>query len=130
MLNRGDIELMHEWQGEAYEMRCRPITLFYVDKEYDPISGIEIGEKEYDLPAEAVITELSIRTGEGARHMEDGIEYEDGDIKIDVKLEYLTGNERKIIRAKFDGKDYEILGGDLKGIGRRNRIEYLGREIS
>lgn len=130
MLNRGDIELMHEWQDEYYTLRCRPITLFYVDKEYDPISGIEIGEKEYELPAEAVVTELSTRTGEGARHMEDGIEYEDGDIKIDVKLEYLTGNDRKIIRANFDDKDYEILGGDLKGIGRRNRIEYLGREIS
>ena len=129
MLNRGDIELMHEWQSEAYEMRCRPITLFYVDKEYDPISGIEIGEKEFELPAEAVITEMSIK-GEGSRYYEDGIEYEEGDIKIDVKLEYLTGNERKIIRVSFDGKDYEILGGDLKGIGRRNRIEYLGREIS
>ena len=129
MLNRGDIELMHEWQSEAYEMRCRPITLFYVDKEYDPISGIEIGEKEFELPAEAVITEMSIK-GEGSRYYEDGIEYEEGDIKIDVKLEYLTGNERKIIRVNFDGKDYEILGGDLKGIGSRNRIEYLGREIS
>src|SRR5699024_1890027 len=129
MLNPGDIELMHEWQSEAYEMRCRPITLFYVDKEYDPISGIEIGEKEFELPAEAVITEMS-RKGDGSRYYEDGIEYEEGDIKIDVKLEYLTGNERKIIRVNFDGKDYEILGGDLKGIGRRNRIEYLGREIS
>src|SRR5699024_11287028 len=109
--------------------RCRTIKLFKAEKEYDRSSGIEVGEKEYELPAEAVITEMSIK-GEGSRYYEDGIEYEEGDIKIDVKLEYLTGNERKIIRVNFDGKDYEILGGDLKGIGRRNRIEYLGREIS
>src|SRR5699024_7813303 len=102
---------------------------FYVDKEYDPISGIEIGEKEFELPAEAVITEMSIK-GEGSRYYEDGIEYEEGDIKIDVKLEYLTGNERKIIRVNFDGKDYEIHGRELERIGSRNRIENLLLPIS
>src|SRR5699024_11253651 len=109
--------------------RPRPIALCCGEKVNDAISGREVGEKECEVRAGAVITEISIK-GEGSRYYEDGIENEEGDIKIDVKLEYLTGNERKIIRVSFDGKDYEILGGDLKGIGRRNRIEYLGREIS
>src|SRR5690625_4028428 len=46
MLNTGDIEFMKELQDEIYELRCRPITFFYVTTEYDEESGIEIGETE------------------------------------------------------------------------------------
>lgn len=130
MLNTGDIEFMKESQDEIYELRCRPITFFYVTTEYDEESGIEIGETEKDIEADAVITEISMRKGDGSRFYEGGIEYEKGDIKIDVKLDYLDGKERELIRAEFDDVEYEILAGDKKGIGIRNRIEYLGREIS
>ena len=62
--------------------------------------------------------------------MQDGIEYEQGDIKIDLKIEAVEGLADKITRAEFDGKKYELLGGDKKGIGVRNRIEFVGRVIA
>src|SRR5690625_4582674 len=87
MLNIGDIEFMKESQDEIYELRCRPITLYYVEAEYDEESGIEIGETEKDIEADAVIIEISMRKCDGSRIYEGGIEYEKDDIKIDVKID-------------------------------------------
>lgn|SRR5690625_1779814 len=130
MLNDGDIEFMKQSLDEVYTLRTRPVTLIYTDLLIDEDSGLEIGETEQAIEVEAVVTEISLRKGDGSRYFAGGIEYEKGDIKIDVKLEYLDGNERKITRANFDGRGYEIIANDKKGIGVRNRIEYLGREIT
>lgn len=124
MLTQEDITYMKDAQDEIYELRQRPITFIYLDKQFDPITNLPIGESEQSREVKAVITEIR-----STRSMEGGIEYEQGDIKIDVKIELIEDIADKITRAEFDGKTYELLGGDRKGIGKRNRYEYLGREI-
>lgn len=124
MLTQEDITYMKDAQDEIYELRQRPIMFIYLDKQFDPITNLPIGESEQSLEVQAVITEIR-----STRSMEGGIEYEQGDIKIDVKIELIEDIADKITRAEFDGKTYELLGGDRKGIGKRNRYEYLGREI-
>jgi len=130
MLTSSDIEFMRDAQDELYELRVRPITLIYEVKQYDDVSGALIGTAEEGRTVDAVITELSINKANGARYLENGIEYEQGDIKIDVKIERIADVEGTLTKALFDDKRYEILGGDKKGIGVRNRIEYIGREIA
>lgn len=124
MINEYDIDFMKDAQDEIYELRQRPITFIFLDKQFDPITNLPIGESEQSLEVQAVITEIR-----STRSMEGGIEYEQGDIKIDVKIELVEDIADKITRAEFDGKTYELLGGDRKGIGKRNRYEYLGREV-
>lgn len=130
MLNEIDIEFMRESQDEIYGMRERPISLIYLDKLYDDFSGQLIGEEEVTLETSAVITEVSIRSKDGSRYVENGVEYEQGDIKVDVKIDAIRGLTDRLIRAEFNDKEYELLGGDAKGIGLRNRVEYIGREIA
>jgi len=130
MLTSSDIEFMTDAQDELYELRVRPITLIYEVKQYDDVSGALIGTAEEGRTVDAVITELSINKANGARYLESGVEYEQGDIKIDVKIERIADVEGTLTKALFDDKRYEILGGDKKGIGVRNRIEYIGREIA
>jgi len=124
MLTQDDITYMKDAQDDIYELRQRPITFIFLDKQIDPITGLPIGESEQSREVLAVITEIR-----GTRDMDGGIEYEQGDIKIDVKIELIEDIADKITRAEFDGKTYELLGGDRKGIGKRNRYEYLGREV-
>lgn len=130
MLSEADIEFMKQTQDEIYALRQRPISVIYIEKVRDDFTGEIISEKEMPREVQAVITEISIRSKDGARHIENGIEIEQGDIKIDVKLDYIEGISDKLVRAEFDGKKYELLGGDRKGIGKRNRIEYVGRVIA
>lgn len=130
MLNAEDIEFMKRTQDEVYTLRQRPISVTYVDKIRDDFTGELIGESEVSIEVKAVITEISTRSKDGSRYVRDGIEYEQGDIKVDIKLEYIEEIADKLTRAVFDGKTYELLGGDRKGIGKRNRIEYVGRVIA
>lgn len=130
MLTAEDLTYMKEAQDEIYEMRMRPITFIYKEVMRDSITGTVIGETEADRNVNAVITEMSIKKANGARYLENGIEYEQGDIKIDVKIEFIEDIADKVTQAFFDDKRYELLGDDKKGIGLRNRYEFVGREIA
>lgn len=130
MLTEADIEFMKQTQDEIYTLRQRPINVIYLEKVYDDFTGELLEETEVSRSVNAVVTEISIRSKDGSRYVQDGIEYEQGDIKIDVKLDYIEDISDKLVRAEFDGKKYELLGGDRKGIGRRNRIEFVGRVIA
>ena len=130
MLNEGDIDLMHEWRDEMMTHREREVSVIYLDKQRDPITNVIIGEKEESRPVNAVVTEVSTRKSNGSRSMEGGIIYEEGDIKVDIKIELIEGIADKITRINHDDKDYEVLGVDKKGIGRRNRYEFIGSEIA
>ena len=126
MLNESDIDLMSEWQDEIYTLRARPVTFIYRDKQIDPISGIEIGETEHRREAIAVVTEVSSNSD---RNIAAGIIYEEGDIKVDVKIEFIEDIADKITQMVYDGKEYEIVAKPKKGIGKRNRYELHGRLI-
>lgn len=128
MLNENDIEYMRQTQDEIYVLRQRPISVIYVNKTYDDITGEFIGETETVRDVNAVITEISARSKDGSRRLINGVEVEQGDLKIDIKIELIDDIKDVITRAEFDEKKYELLGGDRKGIGVRNRVEYIGRE--
>lgn len=128
MLNENDIEYMRQSQDEIYVLRQRPISVIYVNKTYDDITGEFIGEAETVRDVNAVITEISTRSKDGSRRLINGVEVEQGDLKIDIKIELIDDIKDVITRAEFDEKKYELLGGDRKGIGVRNRVEYIGRE--
>lgn len=127
MLNAQDIDLMHDWQDEIYTLRERPVTVIYIDKAYDPITGVPIGETEQTRGIPAVVTEISSSSD---RNMADGIIYEEGDIKVDVKIGLIKDIADKITQLRYSGKDYEIVAKPRKGIGRRNRYELHGRVIT
>lgn len=127
MLNESDIDLMSEWQDEIYSHRERPVTFIYLDKTIDPISGIVIGEDEQEVEANAVVTEISSNSD---RNISEGIIYEEGDIKVDVKIELIEDIADKITQMIYDGKHYEIVAKPKKGIGKRNRYELHGRLIA
>lgn len=127
MLNKGDIDYMNDAQMEIYELRQRPVEVIYLDKQVDPNTGVVIGEEENTFEVQAVVTELS----QGIeRTINGGVVFEEGDIKVDVKIEYISDVARKIERMKFDNESYEILSVDKKGISRRNRYEIIGRLIA
>jgi len=128
VLNENDIEYMRQSQDEIYVLRQRPISVIYVNKTYDDITGEFIGETETERDVNAVITEISTRSKDGSRRLINGVEVEQGDLKIDIKIELIDDIKDVITRAEFDEKKYELLGGDRKGIGVRNRVEYIGRE--
>lgn len=130
MLNESDIEFIRASQDEVYAMRERPITVIYVEKEYDDFTGEVIGETDVPRGINAVVTEVSIRSKDGERYVEGGIEYEAGDAKFDVKKDVISDVISKIVLIQHDGKTYEILGDDKKGIGVRNRYEIIGRVIT
>lgn len=127
MLNAQDIDLMHDWQDEIYTLRERPVTVVFLDKAYDPITGVPIGETEQTREITAVVTEISSSSD---RNMADGIIYEEGDIKVDVKIGLIKDIADKITQLRYSGKDYEIVAKPRKGIGRRNRYELHGRVIT
>ena len=130
MLTPEDLTYMKDAQDEIYTLRTRPITFIYKQIQRDPVSNVPIGETEGTREIDAVITEMSIKKANGSRFYENGIEFEQGDIKIDVKIDLIKDIVDNVTQAKFDDKDYEILGVDKKGIGLRNRYELLGREIA
>lgn len=129
MLTDADITFMHDTQDDMYTLRCRPLTFMYEEIQYDAITGIEIGTAETKVSALAVVTEISIRKNAGERGLVSGIEYEQGDIKIDVKIEAIADIADKVTQVEYSSRIYELIGNDRKGIGRRNRYEMLGREI-
>lgn len=130
MLTENDINFMAESQDEIYTLRQRPISVIYLDKVIDEYTGEVISENEEPREVSAVVTELSTRSKDGSRYIDDGIEYEQGDVKFDIKYEYISDIADDLIRAEYDGKKYELLGDDKKGIGRRNRYEFIGRVIA
>lgn len=130
MINEADIDLMHAWRDEMVSNRERPVSVIYVDKKRDPVTGVIVGEGEVPREVIATVTELSIKSVGGTRSIEGGIVYEEGDIKVDISIELVADIADKVELIEFDGKEYEVLGADKKGIGRRNRYEFIGREIA
>lgn len=125
MLNAGDIEFMDDSLDEIYTHRTRTINVIYLEKQFDLINGMPIGEQEVPREVDAVVTEISSMIPE--RAIEGGIKYIEGDVKFDVKIELIDDIIRKIERIEYDDDDFEITAIDKKGIGRRNRYEIVGR---
>lgn len=144
MLTKQDIEWMKENRNETTENRTTLITIGYESEgTKDPITDEIIPGKRVDRDVDAVVTEISSQAGTGIeRRLENGVTVEDGDIwlsiKFDAPLRSDTEPETRLIsdvyeqitELRYDGDWYAILALDKKGIGKRNRIEVLGRVIT
>jgi hypothetical protein len=132
LLTEHDIAWMKANRAELVANRTSTIIVKYMDvTERDPFTNEPIEETEVSRTVQSVVTEISSTTGAGAdRRLENGIEVEDGDIWLSVNIDDITDIVDKIERIEYDGKQYEILATDKKGIGEINRIEVLGRVIS
>lgn len=131
MLTDGDIDLMNDWRDEMITKRRRPITLSYIEEQKDPLTGVPIGEVPIEREVLSVVTEISsIRYDGIERFLQGGIEVEKGDIQFSVKIELVEDIADKVTKVNYDENEYEVLAKDKKGIGRRNRFEFIGRLIS
>lgn len=127
MVTPEDIEFMKQTRAEIVAGRQSAITLIYVDGgAKDPITGELITPTEVSVLANAVVIEISSQV-KIDRYLESGIAVEKGDIWFSVDIDAIASFYEQLERVNYDGKDYEILSKDKKGIGQRNRAEFLGR---
>jgi hypothetical protein len=128
MLNDYDIEFIRQSRRELVANRTSTIIVKYSGvTERDPFTGEPVGETEVTRQVDAVVTEIS--TGVD-REINGGIEVQTGDLNVSISLEQIADIADKITAILYDGKDYEILAIDKKGIGVDNRYEIIARLIS
>lgn len=130
MLTTYDIEFMHQSRVEMVAGRQSDITIVYEDGAgtVDPITGERSGG-ESKKQAKAVVTEISSQT-KADQIIRGGIEVEKGDIWFSVAIEDVADIYETIMEVVYDNKTYEVLSKDKKGIGERNRIEFVGRSVT
>jgi hypothetical protein len=130
LLTQEDIEFMRQTRAEVVANRQSPITLIYADGgEIDPITEEVIGGDTKSKPTFGVVTEISSQV-KIDRYLENGVEVEKGDVWFSVTIEELTDIYEKITGVTYNGKSYEVVSKDKKGIGERNRAEFVGRLIT
>jgi hypothetical protein len=130
LLTPEDIEFMRQTRSEVVVNRQSPITLIYEDGgEVDPITEEVISGESQDKPTVGVVTEISSQV-KIDRYLENGVEVEKGDIWFSVAIEELTDIYEKITGVTYNGKSFEVVSKDKKGIGDRNRAEFVGRLIT
>lgn len=128
MLTERDIEFIKANRRELIANRTLKIIVKYKDvNERDPFTGEPIGDAESTREVDAVVTEVSAGVD---REYIGGVEVLSGDLRISVAIELIADIADKLVALVHDGKDYEILAYDKKGIGERNRYELLARRRS
>lgn len=132
MLTDADIEFMKRNREEITAKRTHDITVYYAGEvSYDPITNEPIGVVPGERVVPSVVTEISsTASANSERSLIDGILIETGDIWFSVNIDLIEDIVGKITSVKYDEVDYEVLAKDKKGIGKRNRIEFLGRKRS
>lgn len=130
MLTAHDIEFMRQSRAEMVAGRQSDITIVYEDGAgtVDPITGEQSGGKS-TKQAQAVVTEISSQV-KIDKLTEGGIEVEKGDIWFSVAIDEIVDIYETITEVVYDGKTYAVLSKDKKGIGERNRIEFVGRSVT
>jgi hypothetical protein len=130
LLTQEDIEFMRQTRSEVVANRQSPITLIYEDGgEIDPITEEVIDGETKSKPTFGVVTEISSQV-KIDRYLENGVEVEKGDIWFSVAIEELTDIYEKVTGVTYNGKSFELVSKDKKGIGERNRVEFVGRLIT
>lgn len=128
MLTEHDIEFIKANRRELIANRTLKIVVKYKDvNERDPFTGEPIGDTEATREVDAVVTEVSAGVD---REYIGGVEVLSGDLRISVAIELIADIADKSVALVHDGKEYEILAYDKKGIGERNRYELLARRRS
>lgn len=135
MLTEKDIELMQEWRDEIVSNRMREVVLTTVSVTEHPLTGEEVDEESAHTVM-SVVTERSSRTAPEVVHR-DGAEVTEGDLWFSVSMDELvrinlTGSDGydSVKYADHGGRHYRVVSWDRKGIGRRNRLEFLGKVVT
>lgn len=130
MLTDADIEWIYGNRDEITAKRKRPVILHYeVDGVKDPWSGEIIGGGSDTRSVDAVVTELSSQAV-ADRILIGSAEANIGDIWFSVNIDLVADIFDKITDVTHDGRDYTVIAQDKKGIGIRNRVEFLGRRTT
>jgi hypothetical protein len=130
LLTQEDIEFIRNTRAEIVANRQSPITLIYADGgDPDPITGEVLGGEPAVKPTVGVVTEISSQV-KIDRYLENGIEVEKGDIWFSVAIGELAEIYEAVSAVEYDGQTFEVLSKDKKGIGQRNRAEFVGRLIT
>jgi hypothetical protein len=128
VLTEHDIEFIKANRRELIANRTLKIIVKYKDvNERDPFTGEPVGDPESTREVDAVVTEVSAGVD---REYIGGVEVLSGDLRISVAIELIADIADKLVALEHDGKEYEILAYDKKGIGERNRYELLARRRS
>ncbi|MDQ0270725.1 hypothetical protein [Cytobacillus purgationiresistens] len=132
MITPEDIAFMKQTRKEIVAGRVIDVVLTYEPEgERDPITNEPIGGGEHLLPTKAVVTEVSsMAQSSFERLLDAGILVEKGDIWASVDIDEIADVFNSLVRIKYDGQEYEVMAKDKKGIGERNRAEFVGRLIS
>lgn len=135
MLTNEDIENMRQWRKEVTQNRTRLITLKTVTESEHPLSG-ELIETETPHEVDSVVTERSSRTA-SELDFQDGALIREGDLWFSVDIDELveiplttTNDFDSVKHVVDDGREYRVTAWDRKGIGRTNRIEFVGKVVT
>lgn len=130
MITPDDIEFMKQSRAEMETNRMKRITM---------ITRVQVGQDRYTKQpiyddvnhvVMSVVTEISGTSGVAIeRKLDNGMSVIDGDIQFSVSIDQITTNTDDYKTIVYNGERYMILAADLKGIGERNRVEFLGRVI-
>lgn len=130
MITPEDIEFMKAAQREMMAGRERKVTL--TSRTQTGVDPYTKQPKYENIRHEvmAVVTEISGTSGVAIeRKLENGMTVIDGDIQFSVTLEQLSLDADGYKTVIYGGDEYIVLASDYKGIGERNRVEFLGRVI-
>ncbi len=143
MLTNEDIEFMKQTRKEVVKNRQHDIKIYWeVDGEKDPWTGEPLGPTTDDKVVKSVVTEITAINKGANRLIINGIEVEEGDIQFSISIEDIVSipyfmradfadDEYDIFgdvkNITYDEREYTVLAQSKKGIGERNRVEFLGR---
>lgn len=146
MLTDKDLLSIQIWRGELIKNRTVPI---YINVEIDggkhPLTGEKLPGKVESYEVDAVVTERASRT-DGERNLRNRdedygtLDYE-GDLWFSVAIDQIEAihlaldfeTDTKLLDAmktvEYDHEEYAIVSTDKKGIGYRNRVEFLAKRV-
>lgn len=143
MLTDEDIEFIKNTRKEVVNNRQHDITIYWeVDGDTDPWTGEPLDPSTDDKVVKSVVTEITAINKGANRLIIGGIEVEEGDIQFSISIEDIisipyflradsTGDEYDLFddvkNITYDDREYTVLAQSKKGIGERNRVEFLGR---
>lgn len=146
MLTDKDLLSIQIWRGELIKKRTVPVYLnVEVGGGKHPLTGEKLPGRIESYVVDAVVTERSSRT-DGERNLRNRdedygtLDFE-GDLWFSVAIDqieaiFLANNfetDTKLLDAmktvEYDTEEYVIVSTDKKGIGYRNRVEFLAKRV-
>lgn len=127
MLNEKDLMYMKNTHKEIYKHRTKEdVKVVYEDTTGKEDAFGRLVKETLVLEAEAVVTHMTNFTNID-RTTYYGYIFENGDIKFDIDEEFVPISLDLPKYIEYKGNKYIVNYGKPKGIGIRNRMEFVGR---